>query len=147
MVGAGGWAVSRAGSCQTWGAHISVIPWRIVSDWSSVELSRPVAVHCHGHLPICPIWACPWAKTYQICHNAERISLKLLDGFTPFKVSWNCLDLSLYKVIVIYPFAPYEFAHGPKTCQIRQHLGQTLQNPYLWNRCMDLCHLKFYGIV
>ena len=37
-------------------------------------------------------------KTCQICHKlgpdfAERISLKPLDGFTPFKVSWTCLDL------------------------------------------------------
>ena len=24
---------------------------------------------------------------------------------------------------------------------------QTLWNPYLWNRCMDLHHSKFYGIV
>ena len=43
-------------------------------------------------------------KTCQICHKlasdvVARISLKLLDGFSPFEVSW--------------------------TCQIRQHLGQT----------------------
>ena len=35
--------------------------------------------------------------------------------------------------MVICPFAPYGFAHWPKTCQIKQHFGQTLQNPYLWN--------------
>ena len=29
-----------------------------------MELSRPVVVHCHGHLPICPISACPWAKKF-----------------------------------------------------------------------------------
>ena len=28
-----------------------------------------------------------------------------------------------------------------------QHLGQTLRNPYLWNRWMDIYHSKFYGIV
>ena len=47
------------------------------------------------------------------------------------------------------------FAHLPhmglpmvkKKIQIRQHLGQTLQNSNLWNRRMDLYHLKFYGIV
>ena len=27
-----------------------------------MDLSRPVVVHCHSYLPICPIWACPWAK-------------------------------------------------------------------------------------
>ena len=85
----------RAGSCQTCGTHISATAWRIFSIQSSVELSRPVVVHCHGHCP----------------------------------------------------FAPYGLAHGPKTCQIRQHWGQTLRNPYFWNHCMDLYHLKFYGIV
>ena len=77
----------------------------------------------------------------QICHKlgpdfAECISLKPLDGFIPFTFSWTYLDLQLCNVIVICPFAPYGLAHGPKTCQIRQHLGQTLQNPYLWNRWM-----------
>ena len=41
----------RAGSCQTCGTHISVTAWRIFSIQSSVELSRPVVVHCRGHLP------------------------------------------------------------------------------------------------
>ena len=57
-VRAGGWA----GGCQICGTHISVTAWRIFSIRSSVELSRPVVLHCHSHLPICPIWACPWAK-------------------------------------------------------------------------------------
>ena len=39
----------RAGGCQTCGTHISVTAWRIFSIRSSVELSRPVGVHCHGH--------------------------------------------------------------------------------------------------
>ena len=52
----------RAGCCQTCGTHISVTARRIFFIRSSVELSRPVVVHCHGHLPICPIWACTWAK-------------------------------------------------------------------------------------
>ena len=30
---------------------------------------------------------------------------------------------------------------------MRQHLGQTLRNPYLWNHWMDLYHFEFYGIV
>ena len=46
-VRAGGWA----GGCQTCGTHISVTFWRIFSIRSSVELSRPLVVHCHGHLP------------------------------------------------------------------------------------------------
>ena len=65
-----GWVLSsrfgrvgaRAGGCQTCGTHISVIAWRIFSVRSCMELSRPVVVHGHGHLPIRPIWACPRAK-------------------------------------------------------------------------------------
>ena len=152
---AGGWPGGRAGGCQTCGTHISVTARWIFSIRSSVELSRPVVVHCHGHLPVWPIWACPWAKNlsnlpqigsrlcgshisetgglmYSIqsfmdlsrsvvvhCHSylpicpiwvcpwaknmsnqaalgpdfAEPISLKPLDGFIPFEVLWNCLDL------------------------------------------------------
>ena len=45
------------------------------------------------------------------------------------------------------PFAPYGLAPGPKTCKMRQHLGQTLRNPYLWNHWVDLYHFEFYGIV
>ena len=143
----------RAGGCQTCGTHISVTAWRMFSVRSSVELSRPVIVHCHGHLPICAIWACSWAKNLSILpqigsrlcgsytsetagwiyptfmdlsrpvvvqrHSylpicpiwarpwaknlsnqaalwpdfTEPISLKPLDGFVPFEVLWNCLDL------------------------------------------------------
>ena len=102
--------------------------------------------------PFAPYGLAHGPKTCQICHKlgpdfADCISLKLLDGFTPFKVSWTCLDLQLCNVIVICPFAPYGLAPGPKTCQIRQHLGQTLRNPYLWNHWMDLYHFEFYGIV
>ena len=38
------------------------------------ELSRPVIVHCHGHLPICPIWACPWTKNLS---NLPQIGSRL----------------------------------------------------------------------
>ena len=91
-------AGGRVGGCQTCGTHISVTAWRIFSIRNSVELSRPLVVHCHGHLPICPIWVCPWAKnvTNQAALGpdfAEPISLKPLDGLIPFEVLWNCLDL------------------------------------------------------
>ena len=147
--------VRAGGRLPDCGTHISVTAWRIFSIWSSVGLFMPVVVHCHGHLPISPIWACPWAKNLSnlpqigsrlcgtqisetagwiysissfvdlsghvvvqrhsylpICpiwacpwaknlsnqaalgtYFAEPISLKLLAGFIPFKVLWNCLDL------------------------------------------------------
>ena len=51
-------------------------------------------------------------KTCQIWHQGgpdlvEWISPKLLDRFTPFKVLWNCKDLWLYNVMVIYRFLPH----------------------------------------
>ena len=56
-----------------------------------MDLSRPVVVHCHSYLPICPIWVCTWAK--NLSNQAalgpdfvEPISLKPLDGFIPFEV-------------------------------------------------------------
>ena len=67
-------AGGRAGGCQTCGTHISVTAWRIFSIRSSVELSRPVVVYCHGHLPICPIRACPWAKNLS---NLPQIGSRL----------------------------------------------------------------------
>ena len=77
--------------------------------------------------PFAPYGLAHGPKTRQIWQKlgqdfAERISLKPLDGFTPFEVSWTCLDLQLCNVIVICLFAPYGLAHGPKTCQIRQYL-------------------------
>ena len=75
----------RAGGCQTWGTHISVTAWRIISIRSSVELSRPVVVHCHGHLPICPIWACPWAKNLS---NFPQIGSRLCGTHISETAGW-----------------------------------------------------------
>ena len=38
------------GVCETCGTHICVTAWQIFSVQSSVELSRHLIVHCHGHL-------------------------------------------------------------------------------------------------
>ena len=91
-----GRAGGRAGGCQTCGTHISVTAWWIFSVRSSMELSRPVVVHCHAHLPICCIWACPWAENLSNLPQIGSISLRIA---------------------------------------------------YLWNRWMDLPHLKFHGLV
>ena len=69
-----GRAGGRAGGCQTCGTYISVTAWRIFSIRSSMELSRPVVVHCPGNLPICPIWACPWAQNLS---NLPQIGSRL----------------------------------------------------------------------
>ena len=80
---AGGWA----GGCQTCGTHISVTAWWIFSIRSSVELSRPLVVHCHGHLPICPIWACPWAKNLS---NLPQIGSRLCGSHISETARWMC---------------------------------------------------------
>ena len=78
-------AGGRAGGCQTCGTHISVTSWWIFSIRSSVELSRPVVVHCHGHLLICPIWACPWAKNLS---NLAQIGSRLCGMHISETVGW-----------------------------------------------------------
>ena len=75
----------RAGGCQTCGTHISVTAWRIFSIRSSVELSRPLVVHCYGHLPICPIWACPWAKNLS---NLPQIGSRLCGSQISETAGW-----------------------------------------------------------
>ena len=86
-------AGGRAGGCKICGTY-----WRISSIQRSVELSGLVVVHCHSQLPISPLWACPCPQNLS---NLPQIGSRLcgkhisetLGGFTPFKVSWTCLDL------------------------------------------------------
>ena len=73
------------GGCQTCGTHISVTAWWIFSIRSSVELSRPVGVHCHGHMPICPIWASPWAKNLS---NLPQIGSRLCGTHISETAGW-----------------------------------------------------------
>ena len=82
-----GRAGGRVGGCQTCGTHISVTAWRIFSIRSSEELSRPVVVHCYGHLPICPIWACPWAKNLS---NFPQIGSRLCGTHIFETAGWIC---------------------------------------------------------
>ena len=45
------------------------------------QLSRPVIVHSHGHLPICPIWACPWTKNLSnLAQIGSRLCRKQISG-------------------------------------------------------------------
>ena len=78
-------AGGRAGGCQTCGTHISVTAWWIFSVRSSMELSRPVVVHYHAHLPICPIWACPWAKNLS---NLPQIGSRLCGSHISETAGW-----------------------------------------------------------
>ena len=80
-----GWVGGRAGGCQTCGTHISVTAWWIFSIRSSVELSRPAGVHYHGHMPICPIWACPWAKNLS---NLPQIGSRLCGTHISETAGW-----------------------------------------------------------
>ena len=82
----------------------------------------------------------------QLPDFGERISLKPPDRFSPFEVLWNCPDRELCYVIVIYSFARYGLALGPKTCQISYHWVPNISlkllhgfTPFevLWN-CLNL---------
>ena len=81
----GGRAGGRAGGCHTCGTHISVTAWWIFSVRSSMELSRPVVVHCHAHLPICPIWTCPWAENLS---NLPQIGSRLCGSHISETAGW-----------------------------------------------------------
>ena len=104
---AGGWAGVRAGGCQTCGTHISVTAWWNFIVRSSVELSRPVVVHCHGHLPICPIWACPWAKNLS---NLAQIGSRLCGTHISETTGW------------IYPIWSFMDLSGPVVVQRHSYL-------------------------
>ena len=95
--GPGGRAVGRAAARLA--EPISVQPLDGFSPfevlWNCLGFSLcTVMVIC----PFGPYGLAHGSKTCQICHKlgpdfADCISLKPLDGCTPFKVSWTCLDL------------------------------------------------------
>ena len=78
---------------------------------SSVELSRPVVVHCRGHfthLPICPIWACSWAKNLS---NLPQIGSRLCGSYTSETAGWiypieSFMDLSRPVVVQRHSYLP-----------------------------------------
>ena len=114
------------------------------------------------------VWACSGVLSSSFAH-LPHMGLPMGQKLVKFATSWvqtlqnaflwNCrMDLRHLKFRGLVESCrcatSYLFAHLPhmgfpwaKTCQIRRHLGQILRNPYLWNRWMDLYHLKFYGIV
>ena len=53
---------------------------------------------CHRHLPICPLWPCPWANNLSNLpqtgsrHCGTHVS-QTVGWIYPFKISWTCLDL------------------------------------------------------
>ena len=101
-------AGGRAGGCQTCGTHISVTAWWIFTVGSSVELSRPVVVHCHGHLPICPIWACPWAKNLSnLAQTGSRLCGTHISETTGWIYPiWSFMDLSGPVVVQRHSYLP-----------------------------------------
>ena len=122
-------AGGRVGGCQTCGTHISVTAWWIFSIRSSVELSRPVVVHCHGHLPICPIWACPWAKNLS---NLPQIGSGLCGTHISETTGWIYTILSsmeLSRPVVVQH-------HGHLTLTL-DFQGQILKMLYLRNGTAD----------
>ena len=115
--------------------------WRIFSVRSSVELSSPVVVHCHGHLPIYPIWACPWAKSLsnQAALGSELAEPISLTAGWVYTIRSCCMELSspsLCNIMVIWP-RPWIFS--PMTLTLHFH-GQIL-GWGVWGcvACVDVC--------
>ena len=132
---AGGRSVGRA-SARLCGSHISETAGQIFPVRSSMELSRPEAVHCHGRSPISPIWTCPWGKNmsnlahfgYRLCgtHISETA-----EGIYSIQSS---MELSRPVGVQRHghlPICPIWACPRAKTCQIKQHWGPDLWNTYL----------------
>ena len=69
-------------------------------------------------------WVGSWLQTLQNPHLWNCLTIVLL------KLLWNCLNWKLCNVMVIYPFAPYELAHGPKPNQMA--MGPRLCKMYIF---------------
>ena len=96
------------GGCLICGIHISVTAWRIFSVRSSVKLSRPVVMHCYDRLPICLIWACPWAKDLS---NLPQIGSRLCRTHISETAGWiypiqSFVDLSRPVVVQRHNYLP-----------------------------------------
>ena len=87
-----------------------------------MELSRPVVVYCRDHLPICPIWVCPWAKNLS---NQAALGPDIGRPISPkpFDTIWSSVELSR-SVVVQH--------HGHLTLTL-DFQGQILKMLYLSN--------------
>ena len=80
--------------------------WVDFSIRGSRELSRFAVVQRLKFAHICPF------APHGLALGPEYISLKQLNGFSRFKVPWNCLNLYLWSTMVICPFCPNGLSHG-----------------------------------
>ena len=126
-VWAGGWV----GSCHTFGTNIFVTARQIFSVWSSVELSRPVVVYCHSHLPICPYGLAHRPKTCQIrqhlSNQARLCGTHISETAKWIYTIWNSMELS--RLVVLQH-------HGHLTLTL-SFQGQILKMLYLRNGRAD----------
>ena len=98
-------------------------------------------VQHHGHLPNCPIWACPCAKNLSnllpVQSRLCEMHISATAGHIYFIQSSmvNCLGLKLWSIMVICLFAPY----GVQTLQnaYPKPLGRFTPSKVLW-KCLDM---------
>ena len=114
-----------------------------------MELSRPVVVHYRDHLPICPIWVCPWAKNLS---NLPQIGYRLCG--THVSDEWiypiqSFMDLSWPVVVQCYSYLPYlGLPMGQKLVKsgstwarfCRTHISETAVWIYTIQSSMELCN-------
>ena len=103
-----GWVGGRAGGCQTCGTHISVSARRI--------------------LPICPIWACPWAK--KLPQTGSRLCGTHISETAGWVYSIQCfMDLPRPLIVQCHSYLPI---CSIRACQLARNLSnQATFGPYL----------------
>ena len=94
----------------------------------SMDLSWPEVVQCHILCPFTP-YELARHTTCQIWYHwssdsVEPISLTALDGFIPFEVPWDCLNLYLPNGMIICPTGQYGLTHGHNACQSYYQCGR-----------------------
>ena len=94
-----------------------------------MELSRLVVVHCHGHLPICTIWAGPWAKNLT---NLPQIGSRLCGTHISETAGWIYIILSF--MVLSRPVVVQRHGHLTLTLDFQ---GQILKMLYLRNGRTD----------
>ena len=85
--------------------HISKTARRIYSIRSLMKLSRPVVVQRNVLLPICPIWAWPWAKNWYHWSPDLRAHFAEISGcIYPTR---NSIASSIHVVLLCYEDSPH----------------------------------------
>ena len=103
---------------------------RFFSIRSSMELTRPVVVQSHGHLPFCTIWA----KNSNLVPVRSRLwGTHISETIGQISSIWGYMEL---------PFAPYQLSHEPKNLSIPLPVGSTLWGTHIIERAGQIFSIR-----